>query len=599
MKKSPGLPLLIFSFIILTKTLLISLAMNTPFSLTLLFSSLAFVLVLSSFTLLVPTSSRHYAVVLLDFFISFFLLADLLYYRYFNMPVSLYLFFETSNIQDLGPSIKHISSWYDFLIFADLPLLPFLYKLNFPQLKIWRKALPGLLLTGLFLFSLTAFFSLSDGSKIFHRSNSLRALQTLGPLNYHLVDAFNFLRDLHVSLTESQIAEIENWFAQKNSQPYKRHPSYDARFKNHNLIIIQVESLQSFVIGESIAGQEITPRLNELLKNSIYFPHMYPQTLEGNSSDAELLMNTSIYPLQRGSAFCCYPHTRYPSLPYLLKNKGYTSSVFHGDAASYWKRDLAFPSLGFDHYYDISKFEQDELLNMGLSDSSFFRQSSIILRKTATPFYAFLITLTSHHPFTLPAKYNSLVLPPEMDATYPGNYLQSIHYTDQALGLFLDKLNEAKLLEDSVIVIYGDHDGLFESDKPLLEETWFKRKIGREEWLRRFVPVPFIIFNPSLNEDRQETICGQVDMLPTVSSLLGIGEEAARFSMGQNLFTCQKGFAIVPQGDYLNQDLYIGVDSIRPLEQAESETLDIADLLIRGNFFSLTGKVLNEDLRLP
>ncbi|PIB65619.1 hypothetical protein AOA60_03020, partial [Pseudomonas sp. 2822-17] len=73
--------------------------------------------------------------------------------------------------------------------------------------------------------------------------------------------------------------------------------------KDMNVVVVSLESVESFVIGETMNGEEITPFLNELIEDSFYFENFYYQTGQGKTSDAEFLINNSSYPLGRGAVF--------------------------------------------------------------------------------------------------------------------------------------------------------------------------------------------------------------------------------------------------------------------------------------------------------
>src|SRR5699024_8757707 len=78
-----------------------------------------------------------------------------------------------------------------------------------------------------------------------------------------------------------------------------------------NIILVSLESTQNFVIGRKVNGEEVTPFLNKLIKHSYYFDHFYHQTEQGKTSDAEFLIDNSLYPLPSGSVFVRYPENEY------------------------------------------------------------------------------------------------------------------------------------------------------------------------------------------------------------------------------------------------------------------------------------------------
>jgi len=223
---------------------------------------------------------------------------------------------------------------------------------------------------------------------------------------------------------------------------------------------------------------------------------------------------------------------------------------------------------------------------MGVSDEDMFRQSAQMLKELPRPFYAFIITLTSHYPYYLPAEKHYLQLPDSLAGTHLGNYLQAVRYADEALGKFLEDLKENGLWKDSLLVIYGDHDGLFERDKPELEKLWVQQAIDEEEWIREYVPVPLLIHQAGLKGKTFNVYGGQVDVLPTLATLLGIEAEKTKFAMGKDLLRTKNGFAILPKGDYIPQAAFITPSVLeRELDSQRQRALEIADLIIRTNFF--------------
>jgi lipoteichoic acid synthase len=196
-----------------------------------------------------------------------------------------------------------------------------------------------------------------------------------------------------------------------------------------------------------------------------------------------------------------------------------------------------------------------------------------------------IITLTSHYPYYMPGDKAFLYLEPPLATSNVGAYLQSICYADHAIGQFIEGLRESGLLENSIVVIYGDHDGLFKRDQKELEKVWALQEISDEEWIRDYAPVPLLIYADELSGKTFETYGGQIDFLPTISHIMGIEQEKHPYAMGNNLLTVQESFALVPQGDYNNEPVRVSSDRIDfSLNIFDQETLKVADLMIKTNF---------------
>ncbi len=589
---------LILSFILLKAYFIIH-SLNLALPGRILLLNCGLLLILTASTYLMSPFWRRSFLYTLNLSCSFLFLADLLHYRYFSIPLTIYSALQTANLNGLGESIFALLKMSDLLLFADMLIWPFFFLLTgaarLPKSRVIFaiQLILGLVLTGFYPVQQTYY----EKNDIFRRFDTAMTFKNFGPLGFHAVDTAYYIMDRNIELTDEIEDLILAWFDNRELPGDDQlFSALHGKSKGKNLIIIQVESLQNFVIGETVAGQPITPNLNELLQHSFYYRHFYPQTVDGNSSDAELVVNNSLYPIRQGSTFFRYPGNRFNSLPMLMKGYGYRTVAIHGDDASFWNRNVVYPNLGFDEFWDIDKFALTDIVGMGLSDTAMFEQSAAMLNEIPPPFYSFIITLTSHYPFYMPLDKQYLELPPSLDGSHVGNYLQAVRYADQAIGDFMQELEQYGLLDNSLVVIYGDHDGLFEKDKSQLEELWAGEEISSEEWIREYLPVPLIIYQADFKGKRPGVYGGQVDVLPTIAYLMGFDQETARYAMGRNLMSLAEGFAIIPRGDYIKQAAYIspdGIDYDLDVDSETEKTLRVADLIIKTNFFVMSQGMAN------
>lgn len=334
--------------------------------------------------------------------------------------------------------------------------------------------------------------------------------------------------------------------------------------KGKNLVVIQMESYQNFVIGMKYNGQEVTPFLNSLIKDkTVYFDNYYQQVGTGNTSDAEFATNNSIMGSIEAFTYQLYEKNYFRGLPWLLKDQGYETAVLHAhENRDFWNRDDIYPNLGFDHYYggligDTTRpdgnFKMTEWMGWGLTDSEFYPQAMDYIKELQEPFYSFIITLSNHHPYEMLDKYKFIKLAPEDEGTLVGNYLNSAAYTDYALSILFDEFKKAGLYDDTVFALYGDHMGLPASDET---DEVMGRLLGHEyDWDDR-MNIPLIIHVPSADENITTTIHntgGQIDFLPTISYVLGLNSLDTIY-LGHNLFTYDKGVtaehAYMPYGSF-------------------------------------------------
>lgn len=215
---------------------------------------------------------------------------------------------------------------------------------------------------------------------------------------------------------------------------------------------------------------------------------------------------------------------------------------------------------------------------MGLSDGSFLKQTVPIINESKQPYYNYVITMSGHAPFNLPSKYRELKLNSELDSSHLGGYLQSVHYEDKQIGIFLDDLKKSGALENTAVVIYGDHCGIHKYYQDEVENTK-----GAESWmLDNQKEVPLIIYNSdkSIKGKEIKTIGGEVDLMPTILYLMGIDKkEYVNTAMGRNLLNTKESYAVMPNGE---------IDGDAGSKDKDNEAidgLDIADKIIRSDYF--------------
>ncbi len=311
--------------------------------------------------------------------ISILFLIDILYSRAYGHLISLYMIVAKNVTYELSASIFSLLKLSDIILFLDIPIL--IVFLNRKSKKI-NGSLPlkrriKLVIISIVISStamLVQFTGLENGNLL---GNTRFLPLLMSPLGNHFYDLYKFIYDRNTELTNNDAAQIFNWM--KNNQhdlaPSDEYMTMEGLLKEKNIIAIQVESLENFVINDSMYGQEITPNINKLLKNSLYFNYIYEQVNDGNSSDAELMFNTSIYPLNTGSAFLRFGDNRYNSMPNVLKEYGYTSMAIHGDYKEFWNRDIVYKALGFDDYISEEEFHYKGIEGMGIKDEDLFSET--------------------------------------------------------------------------------------------------------------------------------------------------------------------------------------------------------------------------------
>lgn len=358
---------------------------------------------------------------------------------------------------------------------------------------------------------------------------------------------------------------------------------------NRNLIMIQVEALQSFPVGMVYEGQQVTPVLDSLMSEDCYnFPNHYYQVGGGNTCDAEFTVLNSLYAPEDDAAYIKYEKNSYRGLPYILKEHGYSGAyAYHGYKGDFWNRENAYPYQGFDSFDSMKDYTIDESFNLGLSDRSFFAQTVEKMKTLRQPYFAFLITLSSHYPYTVPDEFKTLVLNEKDEGTMIGDYLQSIRYFDTCLGEFLDELKSAGMYDNSVFVIYGDHYGIQSTDYSCYARM--SELLGCGYYEEYIFKVPFLISIPGCGKCvTVGKVNGHADVLPTLLYLMGIGNDGSAM-FGQNLFSEEDNYVCEMMhmgiGSYISQDVIFNmphsgiIPNATALKRTTGDVADVADCL--------------------
>lgn len=387
---------------------------------------------------------------------------------------------------------------------------------------------------------------------------NLRSVQKVNHIEFFTYHTNDILVNVIGKLERNEVNKEEILNTMEEIVPKSSGEAYNGVAAGKNVLLIQTESLNDFVIGAEYNGQELTPNLNALLEeDTLYFNHFYSTTGVGNTSDAEFSALNSLYPNDERECYRLYVDNTFQGLPWILRREGYGAYAFHGYIKTFWNRDEAYKTQGFQHYYSQEELDMTEVSGYGLTDKELFRQSVDILKKKEQPFFGFMITLTNHIPYELDESLATLTLKESDKGTTFGGYLQTVHYTDEAFGALITYLKEAGLYENTMIIIYGDHQGMnmeTPSVKSKMSE-FLEKEYNYDEMLN----VPLIIHVPGLGESKTiDTVGGQVDILPTIANLMDV-EIGQPFVFGHDLLNAEEGF--VAQISYIGKGSFITGDN--------------------------------------
>ncbi|UOE92514.1 LTA synthase family protein [Alkalihalobacillus sp. LMS39] len=518
---------------------------------------LSSVIILLGISLFMNAKWRDVFVVLFSLFGTLILYFNLLYSRFFADFLTLPVLFQTSNAKDLSSSITELMHVYDILLFVDILVLAFLvtkrtFKVQ-PYLRFERSTILALAVA-LFFVNLT--IAQAERPQLLTRSFDRELLvKNIGMFNYHVYDAYiqSKSKAQRVFADSTEITTIKNYTRLNYKKPDEELFSIA---EGKNVIVISLESLQSFVINNDLYGEEITPFLNELINDSYYFDNFYHQTAQGKTSDSEFLVSNSMYGRDSGAVFFTHSGNEFRGLPEILDENGYYTSVMHANNKSFWNRDVMYEALGYEHFYDLMYYDvhEENSIGWGLKDFDFFEQSIELLKTQPEPYYTKLITLTNHFPFEL-GEEDKYIDEFDSNSGTLNRYFPTVRYMDAAVEHFFTRLKEEGLYENSIFILYGDHYGISENHNRAMSMYLEKDEITPFDTIE-LQKVPLYIHIPGhKNNEIKHTVSGQIDIKPTILHLLGI-HTRQEIQFGSDLFAPSRESIVVRRdGAFITDDV--------------------------------------------
>lgn len=556
-----------------------------------LFADLGFLILVTLISLTIKKEKRIRYFITLSILFNLVCIVNSIYYHYYSSFASISLIANITFASDVSDAIvENVLKAVDLIYIWQTITLVIIYKKTNKKEYIKhkenkKKLVKTGLITSLSLFAVAALFMpLNAWSRLYNLWNRESVVMNHGIYVYQLDD---FIQSLTPKITsvlghDKALKKVTDYYKENKYTPSNNE--YTNIFKGKNIIVIHAESMQKFTMDLTFNNKEVTPNLNKLANEGIFFSNFYSQVGVGTSSDAEFTFNTSLMPSTKGTVFVNYFDRDYISIPKLLKEQGYYTYSMHANTGEFWNRNTMHKSLGYDKFYNKDSYTIDETIGLGLSDKSFFRQSVDIMKQIKEeenkPFYSLLIMLSNHTPFSdlaLMEDYkttidvtidNQTVTRNYLNNTTMGNYLRSVHYADSAIGEFIDNLDKEGLLENTVLVIYGDHDARLdfedfnllynydpitdtiktENDEGYIPYTKYNYELDRK--------VPFIIWTKDQNYNLNvNTPMGMIDVLPTLGNMIGIHSD---YQLGKDIMNLKGDDNTVTfiDGSFLTSKVY-------------------------------------------
>ena len=558
---------------------------------------LVILLVIISFCYLIKPKHQFKYYITWSTILTIICIVNCVYYSNYISFISFSLLKTSSQLNGYTDAVTNILELKDFIFIWEIIILIIVHnklkrKKYYDKVKEIEVGRVRILVTAclclffglIFISTLTS----KDYSRLAKQWDRRFTVMEFGVYTYQVSDLVATIRTNMSTLSNSSEAydEFLEYFKDKNNEEHNN--KYTNLFQGKNVLVIHAESFQGFTMNLKFNDVELTPNMNRLASEGIYFSNFYTEESIGNSSDSEFSLLTSLLPVSSGTVFVNYFNREYETITNLLRNNGYYTFSMHANVASAWNRRNAYNYLGYDKFYSYKDdYDIDEVLGLGLSDKSFFRQSSDIIKDIKDNngnFYGTLIMLTNHTPFTslVDTEYYDDYLVdikgeteniPYLEGTKIGNYLKCVNYADSAIGEFINELDENGVLDDTVIVIYGDHDSKIKKsefeklyyseyiddvsinpDKNIDVVDDFNYEINRK--------VPFIIWTKDMagseyNEEISK-VMGMIDVMPTLGNMFGVKNE---FALGNDIFSINDNVVVFPNGSFITDKVYYDVSS--------------------------------------
>lgn len=478
------------------------------------------------------------------------LLADLLYMQMLGSIVPLQALRGGHQVGDIGASIRAmLTPDHAWLLVA--PLAALALAVAWPSRHVpktsTRPALATLLVAltpAAFLLALAMAGPL--GTRVFSEQHNVGRFGVVGA---HLFDGLRTARDRlsRPSLSPEQRAEVFAWFAARPPPPSDAEA---ARARGMNLLLIQAEAMQGWVLGARVGEQEVTPFLNRLAPESLTYTQLFDETAQGMTSDAEYASLNSQLPLGQGAVAFLRADNNFSTLAHALRDAGYSTLSAHPFKKGFWNRAVVHPRYGFERSLFAEDLGPGPTVGWGLSDSAFFDRMLPELAALPQPWFTFLVTLSLHHPYDhFPDALKTLELGP-LERTALGNYLHGMRYLDASLAHLFAELAARGLLDHTVVAIYGDHDSRLPHDAELLRLAGVAETPAASPALAlQLDRIAAIVSLPGGQVHGEvAAVGGHVDLAPTLLHYLGVAPP--RGFVGRPLLpaVADDGFAVFSDG---------------------------------------------------
>lgn len=412
-----------------------------------------------------------------------------------------------------------------------------------------------------------------------------KSLMVSGMFEYNVRNFYiNFMQDnTKLSKQEEEVLN-DNFKDLKQSETNK----YTGIFKDKNLIIVQLESVDDFLLDKNIM-----PTFYKLSRNSINFTKHFSYTSGGGSTfNSEFMVNTgysSAYNYNQ-SAYTFSRNTYAYSLANLFKKQGYEVNAFHMNSSEYYSRGINYKAFGYDSYNglkDLGIYENNEFwLDTELIKNETFNEKIFNPNKKTL---SYIITYSAHMPYKTTKGTCPMLTDKQGLTEYECLKIQAKE-TDDMLNLILENLKEKNMMENTVLVLFTDHYVYTLENKSLLDEY-------KETDTNLINKTPFMIYHNGEIKKTVKNVNSQLDILPTILNLFGITYYPNNYIGRDILSNDYDPLVFFPDGSWYNGQTYvtngeyykgrkISDEKLQKYNSIVKRKMSLNDAVIKSDYFA-------------
>lgn len=511
-----------------------TIAVAEPIGIETILGTLFFLIIVVSAICILPNRARIVTGLMVSFFISLLLFSDNIYYTFSNNFLSVA---QITNLQygdEIASTLPMLLEWKQIWYFADIIILLILIATKVlkiekkPKKTLKQKGMKiGAGVIGVICCSILMIQYVEKGNQIsYNKDMQIREATIYGYHIYDIQNAINIKASTAYKTKEQMEEAYQTLKQQYDSKYYQIPDDLEGVLVGKNIIVLQLESVQEFVLHQEINGEEITPNLNRFLEDNVEFSNMFMQSYS-TTADSEHSTITSLYPMENGMAFSKYYTNQYDDLFKMFHENGYYTSYMHGNYPYFWNRGNVYGRMEVDELDLKEQFENlSENINGDLSDELLYRQAVQKLKTQEQPFISYIVSASSHTPYILEGlqdRSKVTIDVGEYKDTYFGNYLEAVNYADYAFGVFLEELKKEDLYDDTAILVFGDHNGLSMYQEEMMD--FLKQKnpnLDDIDLKLNYIRVACGFKIPGIEKQKIEKTVSKLDIKPTLTYLAGI-----------------------------------------------------------------------------